>query len=326
MSHGRPIVLLLAAAACADPGASNLVAPAPSVSPSAGSANRFAGVRFDGVPLRGNHVTNVGHVGTGQYEITFDSDVSRCAYLATTYSAQIRALLVFPAGGNTPARVFVETRDQNTVRTDATFDLIVICDAPQTPSVVVGYNGKRVRGSASTSVVASGGGQFRVTFPMAVDRCAYLASVADPGNGLVPGPAIIETMSGPTPNTVDVETRNTAGTPQAGIPFHLVAACPGLADAGFVVVAAAGGSRRGFPRSGSTFRKSIGQYVVTAPLPVTGCAKVVTRGSVNTAPVTPATLEAVNGTTSTSFQVREKQLAVFGAPFVDGDFHALAVC
>jgi hypothetical protein len=41
----------------------------------------------------------VTHIGTGQYQVTFASDVRRCPYVATTVNAYSQALQVFTAGG-----------------------------------------------------------------------------------------------------------------------------------------------------------------------------------------------------------------------------------
>ena len=66
---------------------------------------------------------------------------------------------------------------------------------------VVDYNGLLNRGTAGTTVTRAGGG-CNVKFPTAVKTCAFLANVADPGNGLVYNPAVVETSSSTDANTV----------------------------------------------------------------------------------------------------------------------------
>ena len=50
----------------------------------AASANLFASVSASGTLVTGNGVSSVTHIGTGQYEVTFSSNVASCAYEATT--------------------------------------------------------------------------------------------------------------------------------------------------------------------------------------------------------------------------------------------------
>ena len=59
---------------------------------SAASPNLFASVAGNGTLVNGNGVSSVTHIGTGQYEVTFTSDVSGCAYVSTTQNAFSQAL------------------------------------------------------------------------------------------------------------------------------------------------------------------------------------------------------------------------------------------
>jgi hypothetical protein len=85
-----------------------------------------------------------------------------------------------------------------------------------------------------------GTGRYDLTFPANISKCAYLATVGDPGNGLVFNPNGVYTGSGPNSHTVYIETENIAGGLSAGIPFHLAVICPSAANATIVVVNASG--------------------------------------------------------------------------------------
>ena len=79
----------------------------------ASAANLFAKVSQTGTLISGSEVAGVAKLGPGQYEVTFTSDVSLCAYVATTANAYSQALQVFTAGGHLgPNGVFVETKNQ----------------------------------------------------------------------------------------------------------------------------------------------------------------------------------------------------------------------
>ena len=48
------------------------------------ASNLFAVVDQGGHLVHGGGVSGVTHIGAGRYEVSFVTDVSRCAYLATT--------------------------------------------------------------------------------------------------------------------------------------------------------------------------------------------------------------------------------------------------
>src|SRR2546423_1444844 len=91
----RRITLLIALAALAVP-----IAAFSSSSRVTASGNLFARVAGNGTLLGGSSGTSVSHTVTGQYEVTFSSDVSGCAYVATTLNAHTQAVTVFTAGGH----------------------------------------------------------------------------------------------------------------------------------------------------------------------------------------------------------------------------------
>ena len=65
-----------------------------------------------------------------------------------------------------------------------------------------------------------------MTFAKPVSRCAFIATVGDPGAALVFSPSGVYTGSGPDVYTVYIETKNAGGGLQTGVPFHLALICP----------------------------------------------------------------------------------------------------
>jgi hypothetical protein len=89
--------------------ASSLRVPAPALP----SGNLFAVVDLNGTAVAGNHVQSVTRFGTGRYEVTFDQNISSCAYIATTANAYSQAIIAYTAGGHLgPQGVYVETKNQ----------------------------------------------------------------------------------------------------------------------------------------------------------------------------------------------------------------------
>lgn len=290
-------------------------------------SNLFASVDLNGTLAHGNGVTGVTHIGTGRYEVTFSADVRQCAYVATTINASSQALQVFTAGGHLGADgVYVETKNQGGGLTDGSFNLVVDCGLPGWSYAVVGYNADLVRSTTGVTLTSLGAGRYDVTFPADISRCSYLATVGDPGHGLVFNPGGVYTGSGSNPRTVYVETKNQGGGLSAGIPFHLAVICPTAASAEVAVVAANGRISRG---SGHTWSFSLapGQYTVITSRPLSACAPVATRGSTGTAvPFDPATVEIVPGAVRNAVGIQVRQLLFFGGNLASESFHAALVC
>src|SRR5438270_5634537 len=79
----------------------------------AASPNLFATVAADGTLVNGNGVSSVSHTVTGQYEVTFTSDVSGCSYVSTTHNAFSQAIQSYTAGGHlSSSGVYVEVKNQ----------------------------------------------------------------------------------------------------------------------------------------------------------------------------------------------------------------------
>jgi hypothetical protein len=291
------------------------------------SSNLFASVTLNGTLAHGNGVTGVTHIGTGQYEVTFAADVQQCAYVATTINAYSQALQVFTAGGHRSADgVYVETKNQGGGLTDGPFNLVVDCGLPGWSYAVVGYTANLVRSTPGATLTSLGTGRYDVTFPANISRCAYLATVGDPGNGLVFNPSGVYTGSGSNPGTVYVETKNPGGGLSAGIPFHLAVICPAAARVKVAVVAADGLISRGSPHTRSV-SPAPGQYTLISNRPLSACVAVATRGSVDTAvPFDPATAEIAPGPAPNTVGIQVRQLLFFGGNLASESFHAALVC
>lgn len=337
--ESRPHRLSLAAAAAvaavavvsavgASASAATVRAGAAAAQPAAStSGNLFASVSESGTLVSGTSGAKVTVLGTGQYEVTFPQNVSGCAYVATTVNAYSQALQAYTAGGHlSPDGVYVETKNQGGGLTAGPFNLVVDCGRPGWSYAVVGYSANLVRSTPGTTLTSLGVGRYDVSFPSSVSSCAYLATVADPGNALVYNPAGVYTGSGDNANTVYIETKNTGGGLSSGIPFHLAVVCPGAASTNFAVANASGLPVRTSPLT-SSYQAGTGSYVMIVGSSLAGCATVATRGSVDTSvPYTPATVEIVPGNGANSVGIQVRDLLFFGGNLDNQSFHAAAVC
>jgi hypothetical protein len=297
-------------------------------SASGSSSNLFATVGMTGNVIDGGGVTGATHIGTGQYEVTFNKDVSGCAYVASTQNAYSQALQIFTAGGHLSSDgVYVETKNQGGGLTDGPFNLIVDCGSTGMQYAVVDYSGNLARSTPGTTITSPGTGRYNLTFPSSVKACAYLATVGDPGHALVFNPNLVETGSGAGSNTVYVETKNQGGGLSSGIPFHLAVICPNAPSAKIAVVGASGIPARGSGLT-SSYNASTGSYdVITNVAVASKCATVATRGSTNTAvPFDPATVETVPGPAANTFGVQTRSPLFFGGNLTNEAFHSAITC
>ena len=95
--------------------------------------SRWAVVASNGTLSRGSGVSSVTHVGTGTYRVTFNQDVTNCAYVATVGStgtglpSEGRFVVTARESGN-PNAVAVGTLYRNgTSYEDNPFHLAVAC-------------------------------------------------------------------------------------------------------------------------------------------------------------------------------------------------------
>jgi len=293
----------------------------------ANAANLFANVSMTGTLISGSGVSSSTQLGPGQYEVTFTSDVSDCAYVATTMNAYSQALGVFTAGGHLSSNgVYVETKNQGGGLTDGPFSLVVDCGTPGMSFAVVGYSANLVRATPGTTLTSLGAGRYNVTFPDTVKACSYIATVGDPGSALVFSPSAVYTGSGTSSKIVYIETKNPGGGLQDGVPFHLALICSGTTSARLAVVKSGGAIKRASSGTISS-RPSTGTYAVTNTLNIGSCAVIATRGSVDTGvPFSPATVEILPGQNSGTYGVQVRQLLFFGGALANQAFHAAAIC
>lgn len=302
--------------------AAALMAPTASASP-----NLFATVMANGTLVNGNGVAYVTRFGVGQYEVTFTSDVSSCAYVSTTQNAYSQALQSYTAGGHlSSSGVYLETKNQGGGLTDGPFDLAVACDMTGWSFAVVGYNADLVRSSAGATLNHLSVGRYYVNFTSGVAACAYLATVGDPGNALVYNPNGVYTGSGASSNSVYIETKNTGGGLSDGIPFHLAVVCPNAVSTKTLVARGTGLAHRGSNLT-SSYSTSTGNYLLVTNLNLSGCTVIGTRGSVDTGvPYSPATVEITPGVTPNTSGIQVRSLLFFGGGLSNQDFHAAGIC
>ena len=101
----------------------------------AGRGTYFAVVRFNGVFERGSGVVGLNHVwGAGKYTITFNADISKCAYTASlsthplggSFSGAVSVATAAEVGFD-PRQVVVYTVNESFQSADRDFHLIVNC-------------------------------------------------------------------------------------------------------------------------------------------------------------------------------------------------------
>jgi hypothetical protein len=87
-------------------------------------------VNSNGTLNRGSHVSSVGHLGAGIYEVIFDRDVSACAYVGAISDTGFGAAFGFFSAskrGGQPRGIFVETASTAGTIADEPFHVAVFC-------------------------------------------------------------------------------------------------------------------------------------------------------------------------------------------------------
>jgi hypothetical protein len=290
------------------------------------SPNNFASVSSGGSLLAGNGVSLVTHPGTGQYEVTFTSNVSSCAYVASTTQSSSQANLVYTASGHASVDgVFVEVADQTGTLTDGPFQVFVDCGGTGLGYAVVNSSDQIARGTSGVTIKPKGVG-YAVTFPFSVTKCAYLATVGDPGNGAVSGSLNVATSKGNGTGGVYVETKNAGGGITHGVPFHLAVVCPTAPSTTIAVVGANGYPARGSALT-SSFLDGPGTFVVVTDHDITQCATIATRGQIDKAvPYTPTTVQVYTVSVSNATVLLVNDLAALGGASDNQAFHAAIFC
>ncbi len=201
-----------------------------------GTGLKWAVVAGDGTLARGGHVASTTHLGTGNYEVLFDSNVNKCAFTATIGTTSIGTvpnpgeITVAGRAGNKTG-VFVHVSDRTGIAIDSPFHLGVTCGKTKLFAVVdtSPTTATLARGSKVTSVAklsGAGGGTYEVIFNRNVSTCAYAATVGVSTNGgSVTAPVTITTATrAGNPNGVFLFIHQANGT-TIDEPFHLTVYC-----------------------------------------------------------------------------------------------------
>ena len=101
---------------------------APTGEPRAGRGTYFAVVNFS--LQHGTDVLDVTRTAPGEFRVTFDDDVSKCAYtasVATTFGPNGQATVKNAINGTRPQSVIVNTYTPDGFQSDRAFHLIVAC-------------------------------------------------------------------------------------------------------------------------------------------------------------------------------------------------------
>jgi hypothetical protein len=200
---------------------------------------KFAVVDSNGALARGGHVVSTAHLGTGSYEVIFDSKVSKCAFtssIGTTGAGSVPnpgQVTVAGRAGNVNG-VFVKIVDRTGADVDQPFHLGVNCGSKKLIAVI-NTNGTKARGAnvvSSTKLSGTNGGTYEVIFNRNVAGCGYVATVGVTGNGgSITTPVTITTATrAGNANGVFLFIHQTNGS-TIDEPFHLFVVCPPIAGA-----------------------------------------------------------------------------------------------
>ncbi len=195
---------------------------------------KFAVVDSAGVLARGGHVVSTTHLGTGSYEVVFDSNVSKCAFTAsigTTGTGSVAnpgQVTVAGRAGNVNG-VFVKIVDRAGTSEDLPFHLGVSCGSKKLIAVI-NTDGTKARGAnvvSSQKLSGANGGTYEVIFNRNVAGCGYVATIGVTGNGgSVTTPVTITTATrAGNANGVFLFIHQTNGA-TIDEPFHLFVVCP----------------------------------------------------------------------------------------------------
>jgi hypothetical protein len=288
--------------------------------------------RSDGTNLtKGKGVTGFTQYGPGQYEVTFNQDVSGCAYLATTssqYTGDASYGSVFTAGGHASVNgVYVETKNPGGGLQDFAFNLVVQCPTAVNTirfSVFDG-DGTLVRGTPGTAITGSNG-QYKSHYGRRMDTCVDIATIGAIDNTLVFSPGYVFANTGKPRSSVYIETKNPGGG-LSPYPVHTASYCSSTSGKLLGAVVDQDGTFVRGHAGVTSARTGLGTYRLTFPRSVSGCAKVASIGAIdNTLVFNPGALDVYNGPTSSTVDVRVQNLLFFGGANLDRPFHLLVDC
>jgi hypothetical protein len=197
------------------------------------AGEKFAVVNYGGTLQRSSGGT-LTHLGTGRYDISFTSDISSCAYLATVGDPG-NALVFNPAGvytssGPDAKTVYVETKNPGGGLTDGIpFHLDVVCSSvANVKTAVVISTGIISRGTGLTSSLSTGTGEYAIATSRDITKCATVLTRGMTDTAVPFTPSTVEvTHPYPAVNTVGVEVRQLlffGGAPESHA-FHAAIVC-----------------------------------------------------------------------------------------------------
>lgn len=193
-----------------------------------GNKELYAVVDANGVLARGSRVTGTAHPGVGQYKMTFNQDVSRCAYTATIGTISAGSVpnpgVITVQRNANPNVVFVRTYSRTGPATDFPFHLAVDCGGTKL-FATIRVDGTKARGAnvvSASKLSGPGGGTYEVIFNRTVAGCAYTAAISI---GLTTIPVTITTATrAGNSNGVFIFIHKTDGS-TFDDPFNLALAC-----------------------------------------------------------------------------------------------------
>ncbi|MFI6094147.1 hypothetical protein ACIA8G_01235 [Lentzea sp. NPDC051213] len=189
-------------------------------------AGNYAVVDNKGNLRRGSGVTGVKKVGYGQFEVTFDRDVSASSFVATIGDPGAGRVdysgVVFTASHQNRNTVLVQTKGTSGRLTDYYSFHLQIARYPTW--VVTDYVGAVVRSSRVVRTERVGRGDYRVTFNHAVSGCAAIATIGSPDDKAVAEPGVVATALWDQA-TISVRTTTTSRQEPYDRPFHLQMTC-----------------------------------------------------------------------------------------------------
>ena len=245
------------------------------------AAPKWAVVNAAGGLVRGSGAVSSVNLGTGTYQVIFNSNMTGCSYIATAGDPGAGAVAgpitvsVASRAGNVNG-VYLETHDQTSgALSNQPFQLVTHCPTKDRFAVVAD-NGALARGSGVVSTANLGVGSYEVIFNKNVNKCAFTASIGTTSTGAVASPGVV-TVAGRAGNKAGVFVRivDRLGT-AVNQPFHLSATC-GKKNL-TAVVEGTGALARGTHVTSAALLGT-GTYQVIFDRTVSGCAYSATVGT-----------------------------------------------
>ena len=296
------------------------------------AAPKWAVVNAAGALVRGSGAVSATNLGTGTYQVIFNSNMTGCSYIATAGDPGAGAVSgpisvsVASRAGNANG-VYLETRDQTTgAVSNQPFQLVTHCPTKD-KFAVVSDTGALARGSGVVSVANLSTGSYEVIFNKNVNKCAYTASIGTTSTGSVLSPGLI-TVAGRAGNKAGVFVRIVDRLGNAvNQPFHLSVTC-GKKNL-FAVLEGAGTLARGqhVTSVAKLAGANTGTYQVIFDRTVSGCAYNATIGTTtNGGSVGPPPVVATDATRAGNANGVFVFLHQANGTTIDEPFHLVVFC